>query len=149
MATQKLQQSISIRASKEKIWNVLLDDATYRQWTNVFYPGSYAVCDWQEGSKALFLSPEGSGMVSRVVQHQPREIISFEHLGMVKDGVEDLDSANIGEWKGARETYRLSEHEGVCQLDIELDISDSELESFTKTWEQALQIVKQLSESNT
>lgn len=148
MATQKLHLSISIRATKEKIWKVLLDDASYRQWTAVFDPGSHAISDWQEGSKALFISGEGSGMVSRVVEHRPGEIISFEHLGMVKDGVEDQESDAAKEWLGTRETYLLSEHDGVCLLRLEQDIAESYLEYFTQTWEKALGIIKQLSEAD-
>jgi hypothetical protein len=39
----------------ESMW----DDSTYRQWTSAFSEGSHAVSDWKEGSKVLFLSPEG------------------------------------------------------------------------------------------
>jgi hypothetical protein len=49
----------------------MLDDVTYRKWTSAFAEGSYAITDWQTGSKALFVGPDGSGMVSRVANIAP------------------------------------------------------------------------------
>lgn len=90
---QRINFSISINASKEKVWQVLWDDSTYRQWTSAFFEGSYAVTDnWKEGTKVLFLSPGGSGMVSTVAANRANEYMSFKHLGEVKEGVEDTTS---------------------------------------------------------
>src|SRR5512133_1975759 len=108
MPTQKLTFSTTIDAPREEIWRVLLDDATYREWTSVFAEGSYAVTDWKEGSKALFLSPGGDGMVSRIAVHRPNEFLSIEHLGVVKNGVEDTDAAAAQGWTGAHENYTLT-----------------------------------------
>src|SRR5690242_3440076 len=98
MSTQKLTYSTTIDAPREVIWRVLLDDATYRDWTSVFAEGSYADTDWQEGSKARFLGPTGDGMVSRIAVHRPNDHMSIEHLGVIKNGVEDLDAAQG--WSG-------------------------------------------------
>lgn len=65
---EKLNFAVSINAPAEKVWKVLFDDATYRNWTSVFAPGSYAETDWKEGSKALFSDGKGSGMVSRIAK---------------------------------------------------------------------------------
>ncbi|MEX0968196.1 MAG: hypothetical protein WD077_13225 [Bacteroidia bacterium] len=51
MTLQTIRKSIGINAPKEKVWNVLLQDETYRIWTSAFEPTSYAVTDWKEGSK--------------------------------------------------------------------------------------------------
>ena len=68
---EKLNFSIKISAQRKKVWNVLFDDETYRKWTSVFAPGSYAETDWKEGSKALFLDGTGNGMVSRIAKSSP------------------------------------------------------------------------------
>ena len=98
---KKLNFSIEIKAPKEKVWRILWDDITYRKWTGAFSEGSYAVSDWEEGSKILFLSPNGEGMFSTIAKKIPNEFMSFKHLGMVKNGVEDLNSEQIKEWPGA------------------------------------------------
>ena len=54
---EKLQFKIDINAQKEKVWNTMLDDKTYRIWTEEFTPGSHYVGNWNKGAKFLFLGP--------------------------------------------------------------------------------------------
>ena len=145
MAKKILSRSIVIEAPAKKVWHVLLDDATYRQWTAVFHPGSYAESDWKEGSKVLFKTPEGNGMVSKVVVSRPNEEISFQHLGVLKDNVEHIDGA-AAEWQGF-ETYKLMPISNGKELYIEQDLDEKHIEWFNATWEKALQKVKQLAEA--
>jgi hypothetical protein len=143
---EKLNYSVSIDAPREKVWRVLLDDETYKIWTSEFAEGSYAVTDWREGSKALFLAPDGNGMVSRIVRHVPNEILSIEHLGLVKNGVEDTTSDDVKKWAGAHENYVLRVNEGISELSIEMDVGDDEKQSFQEIWPKALAKVKELAE---
>ncbi len=146
---QKINFSISINAPKEKVWKVLWEDSSYRQWTSPFCEGSYAVTDnWEEGTKVLFLSPGGSGMVSTVATNRPSVYMSFKHLGEVKDGVEDTTSEKVKAWAGAFENYTLKEAGGITTLTIEMDSTDEFKDFFSKIWPKALEQVKVLSEKN-
>ena len=98
----RLNFSTTIDAPADLVWRTMLEDETYRKWTSAFQEGSYAVPDWKPGSKALFLAPDGGGMVSRVAEHRPNEFLSLEHVGVVKDGVEDTTSAEVKQWAAAR-----------------------------------------------
>jgi uncharacterized protein YndB with AHSA1/START domain len=147
MSTQKLTYSTVIDAPRDLIWRVLLDDATYREWTNVFAEGSYADTDWQEGSKALFLGPTGDGMVSRIAVHRPNEHISIEHLGVVKNGVEELEGGAAEGWAGAHENYTLRDVPGGVELLIEMDSTPEYAPYFNETWPKALAKVKEISEA--
>jgi uncharacterized protein YndB with AHSA1/START domain len=138
--------SITINAPKEKIWKVMLDESTYREWSSAFQEGSYAVTDWKEGSKALFLTPEGSGMVSRIVGHRPNEFLSIKHLGTVKNGVEDTDSEKSKEWTNALENYTLREQDGKSTLTVEMDVTEEYRSYFEETWPKALGKLKEISE---
>jgi uncharacterized protein YndB with AHSA1/START domain len=143
---ETLNFSISIHAPKEKIWKVLWDDSSYREWTSVFGEGSHAETDnWKEGSKVLFLGADGGGMVSEVKANKPNEFMSFKHLGMMKDGVEDTDSDEVKVWAGAMENYWLSESGGKTELKVEMDTASDFKDFFMKTWPQALEKVKTLS----
>ena len=142
----KLRFSLTIDAPREVIWTTMLQDETYRQWTTAFQEGSYAVTDWKQGSKALFLAPDGSGMVSRVAEHRPNEYLSLEHLGIVKDGHEITDSDEVKGWAGARENYTLREHDGYLTLDIEMDTTEDHKQYFVDTWPKALAALKALAE---
>ena len=70
-ALKKISFSTTINAPKEKVWNVLWNDETYKAWTSVFSEGSCAVSDWNEGSKILFLDGKGSGMYSTIAKKIP------------------------------------------------------------------------------
>lgn len=147
MERKTIELSISIAAPKAKVWSVLLEDETYREWTSVFHPGSYAETDWKEGSSARFLGPEGMGMVSRIDVHRPEEIITLEHLGIVKDGVEDYESDEVKSWSGLTETYRVREVGDTTHLEIEQIIGAEHFDWFQSMWEKALVKVKELAES--
>lgn len=144
---EKLNFKTVIDATPEKIWKVLWDDATYRKWTTAFTEGSYAETDWRQGSKVLFLDSNRSGMVSRIAENRPNEFMSFEHLGEVKNGVEDTTSERVKQWAGAHENYTLKKVNGKTELSIDMDITDEFKEMFAKIWPTALENVKNLSEN--
>ncbi len=144
---EKLNFKTTIAATPEKIWNILWDDETYRKWTSAFSEESHAVTDWKEGSKVLFLDGNGQGMVSRVAENRPNEYMSIEHLGEVKDGVEDTTSERVKQWAGARENYTLKKVNGKTELLIDMDINDEFKEMFSNIWPKALENVKNLAEN--
>ena len=143
---EKINFKTVINAAPEKIWKVLWDDTTYRKWTSAFSEGSYAETDWKEGSKVLFLDGQGQGMVSRIAKNRPNEYMSIEHLGEVKDGVEDTNSDRVKEWAGAHENYTLKQVNGKTELSVDMDITEEFKEMFSQMWPKALDNVKKLSE---
>jgi uncharacterized protein YndB with AHSA1/START domain len=146
---EKMNFSVNINAPKEKVWNTLWEDESYRKWTSAFTEGSYAVTDnWKEGTKVLFLDPKGSGMVSTVAENRPNEYMSFKHLGEVKDGIEDTSSEQAKQWSGAVENYTLIENNTGTDLKVEMEgnLSDDFKEYFLKAWPEALEKVKKLAE---
>lgn len=150
---QKHHFSIVINAPKERVWHTMLDDKTYREWTTPFNPGSYYKGDWNKGSKILFMgpNPDGSGeggMVSRIADNKPYEFISIEHLGILKNGVEDTTSEEVKKWIPAFENYTLKENNGSTELLVDIDLEESIVEEFSKMWPEALQKLKELAEHN-
>jgi len=145
---QKVTFSIDINASKETAWQIMLADASYREWSNVFCEGSYAVTDWKEGSKARFLSPSGDGMFSRIARHRPAEFLSIEHLGVIKNGA-DVEAGDAQGWAGAHENYSIRDiGGGVSRLTIEMDSTDEYKGYFDETWPKALARLKEVVEAN-
>jgi hypothetical protein len=143
---RKLEFDINIEAPKQKVWDILWNDATYRQWTSVFAEGSHAVSDWKEGDRVLFLSGSGEGMYSRIEKKVPGEAMWFKHLGVLKDGKEQPMDEETKKWSGAMEKYNLNEKEGVTGLHVELDAAEEHQEYFSKAFPKALDNVKTLSE---
>ena len=143
---EKINFSISINAPKEKVWSVLWDKNTYPKWAKVFAEGSDAITDWNEGSKVVFGSGSGDGMVSRIETKRPYEFMRFEHLGVVKNNIEDTESEEVKQWAGAMESYTLKEENGKTQLTVDMDTSEEYKDYFVNAWPKALEEVKQLSE---
>ena len=144
---EKINFSTTINAPKEKVWEILWNMDAYQAWTSAFTEGSFAKTDnWKEGTKVLFLNPNGSGMVSTVAVNRPNEYMSFKHLGEVQKGVEDTSSDRVKVWAGSTENYTLKGENGTTTLLVEMDITAEFKEMFEKMWPEALEKVKALAE---
>lgn len=143
---KKLSFSTTIAAPARKVWNILWNDETYRQWTSVFAEGSYAVTDWQEGGKVNFLGPDGGGMYSMIEKKIPDEKMIFRHLGVIRDGLEQPLDELTKQWTGSIEAYTLTSHDDITELLVELDVADDHEQMFSEKFPIALRKVKELAE---
>ncbi|MBC7829774.1 MAG: SRPBCC domain-containing protein [Chitinophagaceae bacterium] len=146
MKTLPIKKSIELSAPKEIVWDVLLDDDCTRAWYAEFSEGTHAKTDWKVGSKAIFTDNTKSGMVAKVVQNIPGEILSMEYQGIVVNDIEDYEGEIAQAVKGGREIYQLTEKNGKTTLSIECDMGEDFYESMSEAWDRALQKIKQLSE---
>lgn len=137
---------ILIKASREKIWDVLWNDRTYREWASVFAEGSMAKTDWKKGSRALFLDEKGDGMVSIIADNISNEYMSIKHLGTLIKGVEDTESDKVKDWHGVMENYTLKTVDDGTQLTVDMDMNEEFKDYFIKTWPKALDKVKEIAE---
>jgi uncharacterized protein YndB with AHSA1/START domain len=48
---RKMHFEISINTKPEKIWDAIVDDKKYREWTSPFQKGSYFEGGWNKGDK--------------------------------------------------------------------------------------------------
>jgi len=140
---EQVKFNININAPAEKVWNILWGQETYPLWAAAFAEGSKAITDWQKGSKALFVDQNNEGMVSRIADNIPNEFLSIEHLGMIKNGIEDLNQV----WNGAKENYNLQEQDGQTVLFITMDSNDEMKAYFENIWPIALEKIKTLAEA--
>lgn len=148
---EKLNFSIIINAPKEKVWSTMLNDDTYRKWTEAFGTGSHYKGDWHKGSKILFLAPGEKGemgMVSRIKENRQYEYISIEHIGLVQGGKEDTSSEAVKAWAGALENYTFKEKDGATELLVDMDSNEEYKEMFQDMWPKALQKLKELAENS-
>lgn len=142
-----LHYSVQIDAPREKVWDTMLTDATYREWTSVFMPGSYYQGDWSEGSKMLFLGPgrEGEqegGMAAVVKEHRPEEFISLSYHAEIRNGVEVPMVGN------GLENYSLEDKDGGTMVSIDLlNLPDEYAGMFDDSWPKALEKLKELAEN--
>jgi uncharacterized protein YndB with AHSA1/START domain len=144
---ETLEFKIRIKASPEKIWNVLWNEETYKQWTGAFCEGSYAISDWNEGDKIHFLSPGGEGMNSIIEKKTPNEYMAFKHLGEIKNFEELPITEETLIWSGAMETYRLIPDDEFTDLIAQMDIVEKYIDYFKEAFPKGLETIKELSEN--
>jgi uncharacterized protein YndB with AHSA1/START domain len=68
---QKLHFATTINAPKEKVWDTMLQDATFRQWTALFNPNGSS---WYEGDwiEAPRLSPGSHLRMTEIARRRPK-----------------------------------------------------------------------------
>lgn len=149
---KKQRYTVLINAPKEKVWQTMLDDSTYRQWTSAFNPGgSYFEGSWEKGSEIRFLGPDPEtgklgGMYARIHDSRPHEFISIEHLGIIDDGQVDTTSEMVKKWAPAYENYTFQNRDGSTEVLVEMDIDEEHAEFFQEVWPKALQLLKGMAE---
>ncbi len=137
-----------INAPAQKVWQVLWNEDSYRQWTEAFMPGSRMVSDWKPGGKTYFLSPEDDGMVATIESlNEPYEVV-FRQLGEVNKGVEDTTSEKVQAYNGSYEKYFLTEVGGQTRLVGTVDTLEEYKHIMERGFTQGFEIVKRLSENN-
>lgn len=150
MKIAQMTFEILIKASPERVYQTMLEDNSYRDWTSEFSAGSYYKGSWEKGSKILFLGPGENGemgMVSRIEENIPAKFVSIKHFGLVENGVEVTSGPSVEGWAGAFENYTFQAKDGMTLLKVELDSNEEFKGYFESTWPKALDRLKSLCES--
>jgi L-rhamnose mutarotase len=144
---EKLHFSIKINAPKEKVWNTMLGDKTYQEWTSVFAPGSSYEGSWDEGSEIHFIDPASNqGMFSVIKENKPYEFISIKHLGEIQNGEKKEwydEKMQGGEFL---ENYTFNEVDGGTEVLVDMDIVEEYKEMMAELWPKALEKLKEIAE---
>jgi Activator of Hsp90 ATPase homolog 1-like protein len=144
MTLKPINKQITIESTPAKIWNVLLSKETYIQWAKVFMEGTTYDTEnnFEKGSKVIFGDGTGNGLVAMVSINEPNHKIQFTYTGEISEGVEK----SAGSFDGATETYTLTQNGVEILLNVETSMMDEWYDSMDKAWDQAIVIIKELSE---
>jgi hypothetical protein len=147
---ETIRFNISINAGKQKVYDTMIADATYREWTKAFHEGSFYSGSWDKGSEIHFLGPSEDGklggMYSRIAENIPGEFISIQHLGMINDGVIDTTSEEVKKWAPSFENYTFTGDGNSTDLKVEMQTPKEYKATFEEMWPRALQLLKTLAE---
>ena len=146
---EPLRYKVTIRASREAVWDAMLSPETYRAWTALFCEGSYYEGSWNEGDRIRFLGPGGEGMTSVIAESRRPERVSIQHLGVVKDGREDTTSEAAAAWSPAFETYTFAEADGGTELTVEVETPPDFVDFMDAAWPKALAKLREICEAST
>ncbi len=147
---EKLHFNITINASVIKVYHTMLEEKSYQEWTSVFNPTSHFIGSWTKGEKMIFLGTDQEGkqggMVSRIIENVPNEFLSIEHYGIVKDGVEITNGAEVENWAGSLENYTFRNISGKTLLAVDMDSNEEFKSYFEEMWPKALNKLKEICE---
>ncbi|MEK7103064.1 MAG: SRPBCC domain-containing protein [Patescibacteria group bacterium] len=150
---EQLHFQIEINAPVKKVWDTMLEQETYKQWTAAFDPTSYYEGSWEKGSKMKFLGGSGdgmNGMIAEIAENVPHKFLSIKHLGMLKDGVEDTTSEEVKQWTPAFENYTFTEkgEQTLLEIDLEMNLTPEYKAMFEGMWPKALLKLKEMCEGS-
>jgi uncharacterized protein YndB with AHSA1/START domain len=140
---KEMQFSVEIKATKEKVWDTLWRDETFRQWAGIIDPGTYMSGELKEGNEVEFISGNGYGVTSLV-----EKLVEGEYLLLIHEA----DTQGNGEqerekqWTGGKESYSLSEKDGTTTLTASFDVPPELEKYFQDNYPKALERIKELAE---
>lgn len=141
---KELQFSIEIHATKERVWDTLWQDETFRQWASIIDPESYMVGDLKEGNEIQFISSASGYGVTSLVE----KLISDEYLLLRHhtDTQEEGKQEREKQWTGGEESYLLEEKNGITTLTVAFNVPPELEEEFKVSYPKALEKIKLLAE---
>lgn len=147
---QKLHFEIMIEASPEKVWQAVIGEESFREWTKPFNETSYFEGGWNEGDSIRFIGTnekgEPEGMISEIAESRPYEYLSIRHLGYIIGGKEDTESEAVKKWAPAYENYTLTPTDGGTKFAVDMDAEEQYLDMFNDMWPKALVKLKEVAE---
>ena len=138
-----MQFEIEIHATKEKVWDALWQDETFREWAGIIDPGTHMIGEMKDGNEIQYISGNGYGVTSLVEKLVPNEFLLLRHQADTQDSGE---SEREKQWTGGKESYSLSEKDAVTTLTAAFDVPPELEEYFTINYPKALGRVKELAE---
>ena len=129
------------------VWRGLTDPECFRRWASEIAPGSHLAGRFAIGEEIRFLTPEGSGMITRIVALEKDRHLEFEVIGVVADGRAEFATEEALARQGGREAHRLAEIGDRCRLAVEVDVPEAYREYMQGAWTRALAALKELAEA--
>jgi uncharacterized protein YndB with AHSA1/START domain len=144
---KKIAFETTIAAPKKTVWEIMLHPATYKEWVNAAWPGSFFRGEWKEGETLRFISEDGSGTLATLIAHKPYDYSFAKHIAVLNPGgIEDRDSDVAQGWVGTTESYTFTEQNGQTELVVELNIHPNCEKMFSDGWPKALAKLKEMCE---
>lgn len=144
---QRLQFSVRIHAPVARVWQLMFDPESYRDWTSAFMEGSYFEGSWEQGQRLRFLAPNGEGMLAEVAENRRHAFLSLRHIGFIADGKEDTDSEQVRALLPAHENYTFRAMPEGTELVIDQEVGQDHAAMMSEMWPKALARLKALSET--
>ena len=146
---EDLIYKVEITAPAKKVWDTMLQDKTYRQWSGKAWPGSLYLGEWKEGTEIKFTGEGGGGTAALLEIVKPYSHVFARHIALLTppDNVYDRDSEQAKTWVGITEEYRFVEMNGKTTLTVLIKTPSEWKSMFDEGWPVAIEELKRLVEA--
>jgi uncharacterized protein YndB with AHSA1/START domain len=147
--TRELRFTITIDAPRQKVWQTMLEPASYREWVGVSWPGSRYIGEWKKGASIRFVGGDDQGgTLATIVELEPNERVLARHVAALSaDGSEDRDSELARGWIGTTERYTFIHESGKTRINVDIVTTAQWEPMFNNGWPAALVKLKELCEN--
>lgn len=144
---KNLVYKTTINAPRKKVWDIMLQRETYKEWAGAAWPDSSYEGEWEEGSNVRFIGPDGSGTLASLLEVRKPEYISAKHIAiLLSGGVEDRTSEMAKEWVGMTENYTFKENGNSTELTVDMKSYPAWEKMLEDGWPVALKKLKEICE---
>jgi hypothetical protein len=103
-----------------------------------------------KGKKMLFVgiddNGQKAGMVSRITEHIPYQLVSIQHYGLLQAGKEITEGPEVEKWANGYETYTFVENNGTTTVTVDLDTAEDFIDYMNEHYPKALDKLKAICE---
>ncbi len=143
--------SAKISAPVGAVYEKMLGEKSYRDWTKAFNADSHYEGTWTKGSLIRFIGVDHKGdrggLISRIRENMPQKFVSIEHLGLIHGQDEIMSGPEVEEWAGVLENYRfIPDKDKNTLLEVAMDSNEQFKSYFSETWPKAMEKLKKLCE---
>ena len=139
---QKLEFSVDINATADKVWQILFEKDNNGVWLAALDEGTTFEGTWAEGSIMKFLDDKNNGMYNLVEKNVLHSELKMKHLGWIVDG--QLNPMN---WENSYVKYLLVANENGTLLKGEINSLDEFVSFFESKYPKNFLNIKELAES--
>ena len=137
-----------ISASKQKVWDTMIEPETYAAWTGEVWPASYYVGEWKTGENLSFIGASGSGTLATLLDCNPYDHILAKHIAvLLPGGAEDRESEMACGWINSLEEYTFGEKDGATELTVSMTVGPDWETMFNHDWPKAMAKLKAVCEA--
>lgn len=136
-----IKKTVEVQAPPAKVWDVLLEPSSIKEWAKAFSEGTHVETTWQPGSEVVWKDGGGNvGAKGVVVLHDRPSMLKVAFYDDVHAG----PPAPTGEYT---EIYALAEKDGRTLLSIEVGpLPVRDVGTHAPMWDKALGAMKELAE---
>ena len=147
MAIKLITKTITVNASREKVWEQITNTNKAAMWASEFMPDTRVEGSFELGKIIYFKDDSGNGLGGTVIINQPVEHLKINYNIAIEQGVEHTEGVEYEKWIGCYDDFYLTEDHGNTILALESVAPEEYYNDFVPGWDKSLNKIKEMAEN--